>query len=329
MAEKCKSYSCKLTQEQADKLFTILSEGNYKPLTVPYTRIAVEAEGCKVNLYTSNKVLVQGAGTADFVVFVLEPEILGHASLGYEEVLNPELTAPHMGIDESGKGDFFGPLVACAAYTDPNISKKMAEIGVKDCKQLSDKQVLEIGAKLRAYLGPNRFKLVAIGPEAYNRLYAKYRNVNSILSWAHARSIENLLETVPSCPRAVADQFGAEHLIKNALMDKGREIILEQHHKAESDIAVAAASVLAREYFLLSLKKLSANYGVELPKGASNAVIEAGIRLARKDGAAALTKVAKCHFRTTDTVLAAAGASRGDLGPLGQAQSRQMQGQSK
>lgn len=298
-----KSYSLKLTPEQAQKLAALLEKGNYLRVNVPYTTIAVKRENYGVNLYTSGKVLIQGEGTEEFVKFVLEPEITGEALLGNEEILDPSLVAPHMGSDESGKGDYFGPLVACAAYTDPTLSKRMKDIGARDCKALSDRQVLAIGPKLRSLLGPNRFKLVAIGPEAYNRIYAKRKNVNIILAWAHARVIENLLETLPSCPRAVADQFGSEHLIQSALMEKGRQIILEQHHKAESDIAVAAASVIAREHFILALQKLSADSGVNLPKGASNAVIAAAQSFVAKHGADALNRVAKLHFKTTESVL--------------------------
>ncbi len=297
-----KSYSLKLTSEQAKKLQTLLESGNYIKTAVPYTSISVKNDCCLINLYTSGKVLVQGAGTEEFVKFVLEPEITGVALMGNEEIIDPSQAMPHMGIDESGKGDYFGPLVACAAYTDETLTKRMKEIGAKDCKQLSDKQVLLIGAKLRALLGPNRFKIVAIGPESYNRVYAKNKNVNRVLSWAHARAIENLLTTMPSCPRAVADQFGAEYLIKAALMEKGKEIILEQHHKAESDIAVAAASIIAREFFLLSLKKLSDECGIALPKGASKAAIDAAKEYAARYGKEALVKVAKLHFKTTESV---------------------------
>ncbi|MDD5707087.1 MAG: ribonuclease HIII [Kiritimatiellae bacterium] len=316
------SYSCKLTPAQREKLVALLSSGNYRPVSVPHTDIAVEGADCRVNLYTSGKLLIQGKGTEDFVVFVLEPNVLMQATLGYEEVLNPEATAPHMGIDESGKGDFFGPLVVSAAYTDPVLSKTMQQIGVKDCKKLSDKQVFAIGAKLRDLLGRNRYSLVAIGPETYNRLYAKIRNVNRLLAWAHARAIENLLNTVPSCPRAVADQFGATHQIERALMQKGRAIVLEQHHKAESDIAVAAASVLAREGFLYALQRMSKEYDLAVPKGASDAVRQTAGELVRRHGPAILLKAAKCHFRTTDLVLAAAGSSRAALGPEGAAISR-------
>lgn len=302
-AAPTKSYSLKLTDEQAAKLAALLESGNYVRVAVPYTTIAVKTDNVGVNLYTSGKVLVQGAGTEEFVKFVLEPEVTGVPLLGNEAALDPASVAPHMGIDESGKGDFFGPLVACAAYTDPALSERMREIGARDCKALSDRQVLAIGARLRALLGPNRFKLVAIGPEAYNRIYAKNHNVNRVLAWAHARAIENLLETVPSCPRAVADQFGAEWVIRSALMQKGRAITLEQHHKAESDIAVAAASVIAREAFLLGLKRLSESCGVDLPKGASPATIAAGKAFVAAHGADALGTVAKLHFRTTQSVL--------------------------
>jgi ribonuclease HIII len=208
---------------------------------------------------------------------------------------------------------------------DPVLAKAMAQIGVKDCKKLTDKQVFAIGAKLRALLGRNRYALVAIGPETYNRLYAKIRNVNRLLSWAHARCIENLLNTVPSCPRAVADQFGSKHLIERALMQKGRSIVLEQHHKAESDIAVAAASVLAREGFLYALQRLGKEHGTSLRKGASDAVRQTAVALVRQHGPTLLLKLAKCHFRTTDAVLAAAGSSRAALGPEGAAVSKIME----
>lgn len=320
--EKKNSYTYVLNKEQQEALKILLKMGNYRPKQVPHTVIAVEAQDCVVNLYKSGKCLVQGKGAEDFVLFFLEPNVLQAATVGYEETLNPELVSPHMGIDESGKGDFFGPLVACAVYVDPDIAHAMQELGVKDCKQLTDKAVFFIGSKTRQLLGPKRFTLVSIGPETYNRLYAKIRNVNSLLAWAHARCIENLLETVPDCPRAVADQFGAERVIKNALMKKGKAIKLEQRHKAESDIAVAAASVLAREAFLRSLGRLGEIHGIQTHKGASEQVKASAIGLVKKAGPEALLKACKCHFRTTDQVLAACGSSRAALGPEGQAVSR-------
>ncbi len=324
------SYSCQLSDGQREKLVALLRNRGYPAADVPYSTFAVDGPDCRISIYKSGKLLVQGRGTEEFVLYTIEPEITGAATLGYEDALaDPRSKEPHMGIDESGKGDFFGPLVACAAYTDPTLADRMAEIGVKDCKLLSDKQVHAIGAKLRGLLGPNRFKLVTFRPESYNKGYARFRNVNSILSWAHARCIENLLETLPSCPRAVADQFGAEHLIRSQLMERGRQIVLEQHHKAESDIAVAAASILAREHFLNILGHLSEECGVELPKGASSAVVDAGVAAVRAKGPGILATIAKCHFRTTDTVLERCGKTRADIGPLGTAVSRPYEGRRK
>jgi ribonuclease HIII len=320
--EKKTSFTYKLTPRQQEALQALLSTGNYRPVTVPHTTVAVEGPDCRINLYTSGKCLVQGKGAEDFVIFFLEPHVLGGARVGYEEILDPNSVASHMGIDESGKGDFFGPLVVAAAYVNPDLAHAMQDMGVKDCKLLGDKQVFAIGAKLRQLLGPRRYALVPVGAEAYNRLYAKIRNVNRLLAWGHGRAIENLLACVPDCPRAVADQFGAEHVIKRALLQKGRTIKLEQRHKAESDIAVAAASVLAREAFLRALQRLSQEHGVTLPKGASEQVRAAAVELVRKSGPAILLKTAKCHFRTTDQVLAACGRARAVLGPEGQAVSR-------
>lgn len=322
METKKNSFTFVLTPEQQESLKILLNMGNYKRKEVPHTIIAVEAQDCVVNLYKSGKCLVQGKGAEDFVLFFLEPNVLQAATVGYEEVLNPDLVSPHMGIDESGKGDFFGSLVACAVYVDPDLAHAMQDLGVKDCKLLTDKAVFMIGNKTRQLLGPKRFAMVSIGPEAYNRLYAKMRNVNTLLAWAHARCIENLLETVPDCPRAVADQFGAKQVIERALMKKGRSIKLEQRHKAESDIAVAAASVLAREAFLRGLGKLGETYGVKTHKGASEQVRMSAIELVRKAGPEILLKTCKCHFRTADQVLAACGSSRAALGPDGQAVSR-------
>jgi len=315
------SFSFVLTAEQQERLRALAAELRYKTHVVPHTTLAFEGPNCRVNLYTSGKCLVQGRGAEEFVLYFLEPNVLQTAGLGYEEILNPDAFSPHMGSDESGKGDFFGSLVTAAAYVDKDLIHAMQELGIKDCKLLTDKQTLFLGARLRELLGKERYTVVAISPETYNRLYAKFRNVNNLLAWAHARCIENLLETVPNCPRAVADQFANEQVIKRALINKGKKIKLEQRHRAESDMAVAAASVLAREVFLRNLYTLGGSVGVALPKGA-NDVVGIAIEVVKKHGPATLARIAKCHFTTTDKVLAATGFSRKDLPADAQAQSR-------
>ncbi len=313
------SFTYPLNPAQQKTLLTILRSGNFLPIEVPHTRVAVEGDRCRINLYKSGKCLVQGKGAEDFVTFTLEPLVLKQASLGYEDVLNPEMSQPHFGVDESGKGDFFGPMVVAAAYVDASLADAMRELDVKDSKRItSDKKAMEIGQKLRKLLGP-RHTIVKIGPEAYNRLYAKMRNVNTLLAWAHARAIENMLDAVPSCPRAVSDQFGNERLIRNALLKKGRSIKLEQRHRAESDLAVAAASILAREAFLVALLRMGKEYDIKIPKGASAAVQDVAVEIARKHGPEVLLRTVKCHFKTTDTVLGKVGSDRAALGPEGQA----------
>jgi ribonuclease HIII len=320
------SYTFALTAEQQARLTDVLQQGNYRPIEVPHARFAVDAGACKVMLYRSGKCLVQGKGATEWVQFVLEPSVLGEVRIGYDRVLHPAVFEPHMGIDESGKGDFFGAMVIAAVYTDEELTRTFQSMGVKDSKNLaSDRKARDLARDLHQLLG-NRFAMVRIGPRAYNRLYAKMRSVNSVLAWGHARAIENLLETVPECPRAVADQFGPKRQILAALMKQGRRIELEQRPKAESDPAVAAASILARASFLHSLQKLGEQYQVELPKGASARVIEAGRKLVETHEPSVLLETAKCHFRTTDKILEAAGQSREVLGPDGHATSKAASG---
>ena len=307
------SYTFKLDSLQQEMLKEILRGGNYLPTEVPYTTISAKTDNCNINLYTSGKLLVQGKGATEFVEFILEPLVLQSVGIGYEDTLNPELAEPHMGVDESGKGDFFGPLVISAAYIDKPLLEKMRELDVKDSKNItSDKKALYIGSELRKLLG-KRFSLVSIGPAAYNRLYSKMRSVNRILAWGHARAIENLLEAVPDCPKAISDQFGDKKTVERALMQKGRGIELVQRHKAESDMAVAAASIIAREAFLRALLKMQKEYGMEFKKGASAAVCDAAAALVRNHSPETLLKTAKCHFKTTDKVLAKVKLTRNDL----------------
>lgn len=316
------SFTFKLDAAQQERLVALLRQGNYRPREVPYTRVAVEGEDCNVALYTSGKCVVQGKGAEDWVTFTLEPQVLGEVVTGYDEVLHPEAYRPHMGIDESGKGDFFGPLVIAAAYVDETLTRKLKAMDVRDSKTISsDRKAEEMASDLRDLLG-DRYSLVVIGPQAYNRLYAKIGNVNRMLAWGHARAIENLLEKVPSCSEALSDQFGPKQQIERALLQKGRKIKLVQRPKAESDPAVAAASVLARAAFLYELKKLGRRHAVEIPKGASDQVRAVAEELVRKSGPRVMLESAKCHFQTLDKVLAQTGNHRSDLGPEGQATSK-------
>jgi ribonuclease HIII len=209
-------------------------------------------------------------------------------------------TIERIGIDESGKGDYFGPLVIAAVFVDATTQGELALMQVRDSKKLSDGRVLELAPDIKT-ICPH--SIIAIGPQKYNELYAKIKNLNRLLAWGHAKALENLLERGVVCERAISDQFGDERLILHALQEKGRTIVLEQRTKAESDLAVAAASVLARAEFLLRLKRLSDEVGTTLPKGASAAVELAAKMVIKKHGRERLDSVAKLHFKTTQSIL--------------------------
>lgn len=205
----------------------------------------------------------------------------------------------HIGTDESGKGDYFGPLVIAGFYCPEGQENVLRELGVRDSKTLSDNRCRDIAETLqRGYL----HAVVAIGPERYNELYAKFRNLNKLLAWGHARVIENILERV-DCRQVVTDQFGDERFVRNALLTRGKTITLIQRTKAESDPAVAAASILARAEFLKRLHFEGREWGMDLPKGASAAVDAATVEFVRLHGRESLAKVAKIHFKTTTKAL--------------------------
>lgn len=307
------SFTFKLNEAQQILLTEELRKGQYKPTEVPHTTIAASIPDCRINLYKSGKLLIQGKAAKEWITFTLEPEILKEVVLGYEHLRDPEAFKPHMGIDESGKGDFFGPLVIASAYVNEELVEKLREMGVRDSKKISsDNVAINLARDIRKLLG-DRCAMVTIGPRSYNRMYAKIRNVNKMLAWGHARAIENLLEKVPDCPRALSDKFGPTHQIERALMDKGKKIKLDQRTKAESDPAVAAASILARAGFVYAMRKMGKEQGFEVPKGASDKVRREAEKLVAHKGPGILLETAKCHFQTTDKVLAEVGYTRKDL----------------
>ncbi len=205
-----------------------------------------------------------------------------------------------IGSDEAGKGDYFGPLVVAGVVVDDATAPLLEELGVKDSKRLSDNSVKELAAKIKKQCPCS---VVVIGPKRYNELYNEIGNLNRLLAWGHSRAIENILDK-EECDYALADQFGDEKFLINALMGKGKKIEVRQEIKAESHIGVAAASILARAEFLHQLAMLSRKYGIDFPKGASPAVIEAGKDFVKKYGSGRLNEVAKIHFKTTKLVLA-------------------------
>src|SRR6059036_4093631 len=297
------SYTHALTQQQVGKLRALLEELGFAFAPKEWTIFFAQKNKLSVAVYEKGpKVLVQGRGVEEFVQFELEPKILGEAKLGYEEVHSPEIFEPHIGVDESGKGDFFGPLVIAGAYVDRGIARKLLDAGVVDSKRIgSDARIRALAATIRkSSLG--LVEIVMIGPAKYNELYDKFGNLNRLLGWGHARVIENLLAKKPECPRSLSDQFADARVITASLLKHGRKIAIEQRPRAESDIAVAAASILAREAFINWLERKGKELGLRLDRGVSPSVKETARKLVEMNGPDALREVAKVHFRTAHEI---------------------------
>ena len=294
------SYTATIGELEAGKLRGILEERGFEFSEKPHALYAAKKGKCSVTVYEKGpKVLVQGKETEDFVKFVLEPEVLGEARLGYEEELDPAMFEPHFGIDESGKGDYFGPLVVAGAYTDRESARALLGAGVMDSKRVSSfARVRALAQAIRGTPGVVA-ETVLVSPRRYNELYPRFGNLNRFLAWGHAKVIALLAVRVPSCPRALSDQFARKEVLADALRREGLGIALEQRTKGESDVAVAAASILAREKFVDWMEKASEKGGVELPLGAGEQVLRAARALVERDGEEILGSLAKLHFKTT------------------------------
>ena len=282
----------------------LLADQGFDFVARPYTIFFAQKAKLSIAVYEKGpKVVIQGKDTEDFVRFYLEPEILKEARFGYEEVLQPEMFEPHFGIDESGKGDFFGPLVVAGVYVERQIARHLLSLGVMDSKRIgSDNRIRHLADEIERTPGLAA-NIVLIGPEKYNSLYEKFANLNDLLAWGHARVIENLLMQRPDCKRSLSDKFANEHVIQRALLKQGKLIQIDQRTKAESDLAVAAASILARDRFVRWLDTHGKELGVTLPKGVSGAVKSAAQVVVEKFGRDGLRTIAKMHFRTSADVL--------------------------
>jgi ribonuclease HIII len=297
------SYTHPLTSEQAAKLRELLAQLGFEFSSKQYTLFFAQKNKLSVAIYEKGpKVLIQGKGVEEFVQFELEPKILGEAKIGYEEVHSPEMFEPHFGVDESGKGDFFGPLVIAGVFVDRGIAHNLMDAGVQDSKRISsDARIRAVADEIRKN-SMGLIEVVLIGPAKYNELYEKFGNLNKLLAWGHARVIENLLAKKPECPRSLSDQFAEARLIEQSLLRHGQKIDIQQRPRAESDIAVAAASILAREAFINWLDREGKRLGIRLERGVSPAVKTAAEKLVEGNGPEALRQVAKVHFRTAHAV---------------------------
>ena len=295
-------FSMEMGENEARALQHKLSgQGGYTPVEREYAQFCYEGQGVQVAYYAKRgKLLVQGKEAESFVREVLGKSPLSAAKdksgsaggVGVDE-------RPHFGVDESGKGDYFGPLVVAGVYTDEHTARELVRLGCKDSKQISgDAQIARIAAAVKALPGIV-WEVLCIGPRRYNELYADMGTLNRLLAWVHARVIAALHAKAPACPRALSDQFANEWVLRRALGARAVPVKLEQRPRAEEDIAVAAASILARARFVEWLQQASRSAGCELPLGCAPHVTQAAKRFIAAHGRERLGEVAKLHFKVT------------------------------
>ncbi len=309
-------HTLQLSKTEAENLRKKLAaRAGYEPVSRDYTDFCFEGPRVNVAYYPKKgKLLVQGAGADEFLEFVMliDPQSgvsavsgkLATAEAKAAAVSKATLdTTPHFGVDESGKGDYFGPLVIAGVYSDERTAEALVKLGCQDSKAIpDDRRIAAIAAKVMALPGV-AYEVVCIGPKRYNELYTEFGNLNRLLAWGHARVIAALHEKVPTCPRALSDKFANEWVLRMALKKRNVPVQLDQRVRGESDVAVAAASILARARFVKWMREAAAASGCEIPLGCSPHVTKAARQFVATHGAERLNEVAKLHFKTTQKVL--------------------------
>jgi ribonuclease HIII len=275
----------------APKLEQGLQERGFSFSKPQYTQFQARKTGVTCTLYTSGKLVVQGKGKDELLEFYLEPEILQSFTYSNKEVYLDKTS--RMGCDEAGKGDFFGPLCVAGVMADEEGVEALSKLGVADSKTVSDQKILKLAPKIRLVVASETVNLF---PHKYNELYEKFSNLNFLLAWAHATVIENLSKK-GSCEYALVDQFARAEVLERAIAKKQIDIVVKQETKAERDIVVAAASMLARADFLRGLERLEKEHDCLLPKGGGKQTLQEGKRILDSRGKEIFPKIAKVHFK--------------------------------
>ena len=280
-----------------NRLESDLIDQGFTLTPAPYAFFSAKKTGLSCTFYLSGKLTVQGKGKEEFIEFYLEPEIL--KALSYTHPSSLIDSSARIGLDEAGKGDFFGPLCIAGLFAPEGKVELLLKMGVKDSKKLTDPSIIEISKELKRVF-PH--KVLRLFPETYNKLYTKFHNLNLLLGWGHSTILEELSKKT-ECKKAILDQFASPDLMISILKRKKLELDLIQRVRAEEDPVVAAASILARAAFVEGIKELEIEHHLDLPKGASAQVITAGRKAVALKGPAILEKISKTHFKTTQAVL--------------------------
>lgn len=288
-------FTSKFEPQDEAKLRKILENDGFELAPVEHAYWQAQKVRTFITFYRSGKVVIRGKDVEESVGKYLsslksEQEIHGLESISD---LNEWI-----GTDESGKGDFFGPLVVAALHVNKKSEHRLWSLGVQDSKKMTDQKIIELASIIKkSYV----HSVVSILPKKYNQLYQQYNNLNKLLASAHAKAIENLLEKT-SCSVVLSDKFGDESLIHNAL-GENVHITLIQKNRAEENLAVAGASILAREKFISGLNKLFLTYEMHFPPGASKNVVDTAEQFVKRFGEHELQNIAKLHFKTTKQII--------------------------
>ncbi|MBK8206889.1 MAG: ribonuclease HIII [Planctomycetes bacterium] len=270
------------------------------PYGVQYELADRSGRKAMLNAYSGKKGLSHVPGGKDAAALAADLGMAAPVSGGLAEVTSGDpfkLGTPRVGGDESGKGDFFGPLVVAAYHLDAETELKLAGSGVTDSKSLTDSKIQKLAGLLDK---TGRGAVLSLMPREYNPAYRQTGNLNVLLAQMHGKCV-NAIMKAHGAPRAVLiDQFARDGAVLAAAVAAPAGVKLVTRTKAESDLAVAAASVLARAAFVQGLKDLSHEFGTEFPPGAGGPVLQAGRAFVRLFSKAQLVNVAKVHFKTTE-----------------------------
>ncbi|MAK47620.1 MAG: ribonuclease HIII [Opitutae bacterium] len=294
-AKKKNMYNLKLTSEQVDKLGDVLTARGWPTRNVQYARHAFDGDSVKVVAYESGKLVIQGKGTEDFVTNILEPEVTGEFLLGYEEVNHPEWFEPHAGLDESGKGDLFGPVVSACVIADGDMVRSWMNRGIRDSKTITDGAIMKMAKSIASTKGVV-IKTAFTGMAKYNELYLKFgENLNKLLAWLHGKALNDAL-SLRKPKWGLLDQFSKQPLVQKYV--QGTDFDLQMRTKAEEDPVVAAASIIARATWLQQMKKLEEMAGCKIPKGSGLQAKEKAKEIFLKVGESKMKDFCKMHFKT-------------------------------
>lgn len=296
MEKSASSLVVKLPKTLEQKIKQELLDQGFTPNTPPpYALFSSKRAGLSCIFYASGKLMLQGKAQEieSFSLPCLIPYLDQKEEHPSSKALLPKISEGYIGVDEAGKGDFFGPLCVAALFADEALVKQMAIWGVKDSKKLSDTEICQLASKIKEKA---KHVIITLLPETYNPLYAKYGNLNHMLAAGHASAIAQL-QRLTGAKTALSDQFANESVLKKAVAHEKLTINLLQRTHAESDPVVAGASILARDAFLTGMDTLSTIVKQQLPKGATH-VKKAAIEIAKKQGLETLNKCCKIHFKT-------------------------------